>query len=249
MRDQGLLDPETTRWVDDISYCNRLADGSEGPHLDPDPPGLLRRLLGGKAEPPQVSIDRPADRGWGRGLRPVINVSWKQVAAYAQWLSEQTGKYYRLPSEAEWEYAARAGTSTPFWWGESINTDLANYDGNYSYDGGPEGEYRRQTMPVDRFDPNPWGLYQVHGNVWEWVQDCWNDSYDGAPDDGSAWEQGDCGRRLLRGGSWFNNPGGGAPQTAAGSSLAAGTGMLAFVWPRTFHCSPGVAHMSKDGRY
>ena len=131
---------------------------------------------------------------------------WDQVTEYAQWLAEQTGRPCRLPSEAEWEYAARAGTTTPFWWGESITTDRANYHGNYTYVDGAKGDYREKTLPVDAFEPNPWRLYQVHGNVWEWAQDCWNDSYDGAPGDGSAWETGDCGRRLLRGGSSFTRP-------------------------------------------
>jgi formylglycine-generating enzyme required for sulfatase activity len=149
---------------------------------------------------------KPSDQGWGRGRRPVINVSWEDATAYAAWLSRKTGKTYRLLSEAEWEYVARAGTTTPFWWGASISPKQANYDGNYTYGNGPKGEYRQRTLPVDSFDPNPWGLYQVHGNVWEWTQDCWNGSYAGAPSDGSAWTTGDCGRRVVRGGSWKFSP-------------------------------------------
>jgi formylglycine-generating enzyme required for sulfatase activity len=149
---------------------------------------------------------KPADRGWGRGRRPVIYVSWSDTKAYLAWLSRKTGKPYRLLSEAEREYVARAGTRTPFWWGASISTDQANYNGNFTYGNGPRGEYRQQTVPVDFFSPNPWGLYQVHGNVWEWTEDCWNDTYDKAPNDGTAWTSGDCSRRVHRGGSWFGGP-------------------------------------------
>ena len=148
---------------------------------------------------------RPDDGGWGRGNRPVINVSWNNITEqYLPWLSRKSGKTYRLLTEAEWEYAARAGTTTPFWWGSSISTNQANYDGNYTY-GGSKGEYRQKTLAVDSFAPNRWGLYNVHGNVWEWVQDCWS-AYNGAPSDGSAQTTGDCGRRVLRGGSWSNLP-------------------------------------------
>jgi formylglycine-generating enzyme required for sulfatase activity len=107
---------------------------------------------------------RPADQGWGRGRRPVISVSWDDAKAYVAWLSRRTGRTYRLLSEAEREYVARAGTTTPFWWGTSISTGQANYDGNYTY-GGRKGEYRQRTLPVDSFQQNPFGLYQVHGNV------------------------------------------------------------------------------------
>ncbi|MGD9923235.1 MAG: SUMF1/EgtB/PvdO family nonheme iron enzyme [Pseudorhodoplanes sp.] len=149
---------------------------------------------------------RPADQAWGRGKRPVINVSWDDAKAYLAWLSRRTGKTYRLPSEAEREYVARAGTTTPFWWGATISSQQANYDGTSTYGDGRKGEYRRRTLPVDSFQPNPFGLYQVHGNVWEWMEDCWNGSYAGAPADGSAWTAGDCGRRVLRGGSWNYYP-------------------------------------------
>jgi formylglycine-generating enzyme required for sulfatase activity len=148
---------------------------------------------------------RPANEGWGRGKRPVINVSWNDAQAYLQWLSKKAGKTYRLLSEAEREYVTRAGTTTPFWWGSSVSTNQANYDGNYTY-GGRKGEYRQKTLPVESFQPNPFGLYQVHGNVREWVEDCWNDSYREAPTDGSAWKSGDCARWVRRGGSWLNGP-------------------------------------------
>ena len=140
---------------------------------------------------------RPGDAGWGRGRRPVIHVGWKDAQSYVEWLSAETGGSYRLPSESEWEYAARAGTTTPFHTGPTISTDQANY-GDYIY--------RGTTVPVGSFPANAWGLHDMHGNVWEWTEDCWNGSYAGAPSDGSAWETGDCGRRVLRGGFWHSTP-------------------------------------------
>lgn len=151
----------------------------------------------------------PDDAGWGRGNRPVIHVSWDDASAYAAWLSKQTGQRYRLPSEAEWEYAARAGTTTPFSTGDCIHTDLANYNGNYDYAdcGAKTGYYRAQTVPAASLPANPWGLHEVHGNVWEWVQDCWNDTHAGAPGDGSAREKGgDCALHVVRGGGWTSGP-------------------------------------------
>jgi formylglycine-generating enzyme required for sulfatase activity len=149
---------------------------------------------------------KPSDEGWGRADRPVINVNWDDAQAYVKWLSRKTGRRYRLLSEAEREYAARAGTSTPFWWGASITPEQANYNGNYTYNGGGKGEYRERTLPVESFEPNPWGLYQVHGNVYDWVEDCYHDNYTGAPSDGSAWTTGECKARVLRGGSWDLDP-------------------------------------------
>ena len=147
---------------------------------------------------------RPDDEGWGRGRRPVINVSWEDAQRFVEWLREETGEPYRLLSESEWEYVARAGTSTPFHTGRTISASQANYDGNYTYGNGRKGEFRQRTVPVGTFGPNAFGLHDVHGNVWEWVEDCSNDSYRGAPSDGSAWDRGDCSRRVLRGGSWIN---------------------------------------------
>jgi formylglycine-generating enzyme required for sulfatase activity len=144
---------------------------------------------------------KPEDKGWGRGRRPVIEVSWDDAKAYVAWLSKTTGKTYRLLSEAEREYVTRAGTTTPFWWGNSISTSQANYDGT-----SVNGEYRQQTLPVGSLQPNPWGLYHVHGNVWEWVEDCNHGSYSGAPSDASAWTFEDCSLRVIRGGSWYNIP-------------------------------------------
>jgi len=158
---------------------------------------------------------RPSDEGWGRASRPVINVSWDDAKAYVTWLGGKTGNSYRLLSEAEREYATRAGTSTPFWWGSSIELEQANYAGNFGYPSAPaKGESRQktltattfQTFPVKSFQPNPWGLFQVHGNVWEWVEDCPHDNYSGAPTDGSAWTTGDCTSRVRRGGSFKFNP-------------------------------------------
>ncbi|HAJ45145.1 MAG TPA: hypothetical protein DCL54_01005, partial [Alphaproteobacteria bacterium] len=150
---------------------------------------------------------RPNDSGWGRNMRPVINVSWDDVQAYVAWLSRTTGQNYRLLSEAEWEYAARAGTTTPFNFGETISTSKANYNGNFTYGTGAKGEYRQKTVSVGSFSANAFGLYDMHGNVWEWVQDCWNADYKGAPVDGSARSTGSCGQRVLRGGSGYDNPG------------------------------------------
>lgn len=147
---------------------------------------------------------RPADRGWGRGRQPVINVWWEDAKAYVSWLSNKTQRRYRLLTEAEREYVTRAGTATPFWWGASLSTDRANYDGLYTYPmlKGVKGEARRKTLPVDFFSPNPWGLHHVHGNVHEWVEDCWHPNYREAPQDGSARIAADCDRHVLRGGSW-----------------------------------------------
>ena len=149
---------------------------------------------------------KPSDAGRGRGQRPVVFVNWHDVQAYCAWLSRQTGQTYRLPSEAEWEYACRAGTVTPFWWGNTITTRQANYDGNYTYNGEAKGEYREKTLPVGDFAPNPWGLYQVHGNVWEWLQDRRHFNYQNAPCDGSAWVSGDDDWRISRGGGYRSSP-------------------------------------------
>lgn len=152
---------------------------------------------------------KPSDMGWGRGQRPAINLSWREAGAYCDWLSQETGAGYRLPSEAEWEYGARAGSQTAFWWGDEIDTKRANYDGRRTYPNGPRGEYRGQTLPVASFEPNPFGLSQVHGNVWEWVEDGWHEDYQGAPVDGSAWGEaggGDGSWRVVRGGGWGSNP-------------------------------------------
>ena len=145
---------------------------------------------------------------------PVVCVSWNDAKAYIAWLNESLGLseadgLYRLPTEAEWEYATRAGTDGPFSFDGPIDTDKANYDGTYTYDDSLEGVYRQTTVPVSSLPANPWGLHEVHGNVWEWVEDCWHESYTDAPADDRAWlegNEGDCGIRVLRGGSWAFEP-------------------------------------------
>jgi formylglycine-generating enzyme required for sulfatase activity len=142
---------------------------------------------------------RPQDSGWGRGWQPVINVSWSDAQQYVAWLARRTGKRYRLLSEAEWEYAARAGTQANYWWGNHIGRGDANCaDCGSKWDG-------RQAAPVGRFAPNPFGLYDMHGNVSEWVEDCYHDDSRNAPGDGRAWTR-DCmaltDTRVVRGGAW-----------------------------------------------
>ena len=150
---------------------------------------------------------KPDDRGWGRGKRPVINVSLDDFTKdYLPWLSRKTGKTYRLLTEAEWEYAARAGTATPFSTGRTITPEQANFDGNGTYGDSAKGVYRQKTVEVGTFAANAFGLHDMHGNVWEWVQDCYKDSYTGAPADGSAVTSGDCTYGVLRGGSWVDDP-------------------------------------------
>jgi formylglycine-generating enzyme required for sulfatase activity len=153
----------------------------------------------------------PGDEGWGRGRHPVINVSWNDVQQYTAWLSKKTGKEYRLLSEAEWEYAARGVTktsdaSTPFSTGQTISYRQANYDANFTYGSGQQGTYRQKTTDVGTFPRNGFGLYDMHGNAWEWVQDCYKPSYEGAPSDGSPVKQAQCGLRVLRGGAWNYYP-------------------------------------------
>ncbi len=156
---------------------------------------------------PKVKIDLNADPSHFKGAnRPVEKVSWYDAVEFCERLSRKTGRQYRLPSEAEWEYACRAGTTTPFHFGETISTELANYNGNYTYASGSKGIYREQTAEVGSFPANAFGLYDMHGNVWEWCEDTWHENYNGAPTDGSAWINQNDNGRLLRGGSWDNNP-------------------------------------------
>ena len=208
------------------SFRDFLRSGELGPEMVVVPAGrfLMGDLLGGgmSGERPvhEVTISQPfaigkyeitfedyqrflgpsappRDEGWGRGNRPVINVSWSEAVAYVSWLSAETGQHYRLLSEAEWEYAARAGTTTAFSWGDHAGENLANCA---SCGSPPWGG--KQSAPVGSFPANPWGLFDMHGNVWEWVRDCANENYNGAPSDGSAWEAGDCAERMVRGGAF-----------------------------------------------
>jgi formylglycine-generating enzyme required for sulfatase activity len=160
---------------------------------------------------------RPKDEDWGRGKRPVIHVAWDDAQAYCAWLTDQTGWTYRLPSEAEWEYACRAGTTTPFHFGARISTDQANFNGSSTYNGSAKGEYRQKTLPVGTFAPNAFGLYDMHGNVWEWCEDAWQDYHEGTLSPwhasffyGTSWagvmEADGVASHVLRGGSWDAPP-------------------------------------------
>jgi formylglycine-generating enzyme required for sulfatase activity len=143
---------------------------------------------------------KAADSDLGRDTKPVINVGWDDAQTYVAWLSKMTGQPYRLLTEAEWEYAARVGTTTPYYWGEDIGKGNANCSGCGSkWD-------NQQTSPVGSFAANQFGLYDMAGNVWQWVQDCYHPDYNGAPSDGSAWASGNCGIRFVRGGSWYFAP-------------------------------------------
>jgi formylglycine-generating enzyme required for sulfatase activity len=138
---------------------------------------------------------RPNDRGWGRGTGPVFYVSWNDTQEYIAWLTTKTGKPYRLPSEAEWEYAARAGAMTAYPWGDAVGRKMANCKGCSE-------EPSDRTTPVGSFPPNRFNLFDMHGNIWQWVADCWNASYAGAPADGSPWLGGECNKAAVRGGAW-----------------------------------------------
>jgi len=134
---------------------------------------------------------------------PVESVSWNDAKKFCHRLSQMTGKEYRLPTEAEWEYAARAGTTSPFAFGYTLSSEQANFDGNHPYGNFPAGINRNKTTPVGSFEPNAFNLHDMHGNVWEWCEDVYHDNYNGAPTDGSAWlSGGDSSVRVLRGGSW-----------------------------------------------
>ena len=151
---------------------------------------------------------KPDPSNFKEAKRPVEKVSWYEAQEYCDRLAKKTKRPYRLPTEAEWEYACRAGTTTPFYFGNTISTELANYNGNYTYANGVKGEYRKETTPVDHFDiANAWGLCDMHGNVYEWCQDHWHDNYEDVPEDGSAWltDNSDA-SRVYRGGSWVYFP-------------------------------------------
>jgi formylglycine-generating enzyme required for sulfatase activity len=168
------------------------------------------------AQLPKVKIDLEIAPANFKGTdRPIEQVNWFEAVEFCQRLSQHTGRIYRLPTEAEWEYACRVGSITPFHFGDTITTDLANYRGtdheeykwSGSYNQGPKGIYLQETTPVDSFPPNAFGLYDMHGNVWEWCQNDYSDNYDVTPVDGSAWvSEENSGLKILRGGSWYNYP-------------------------------------------
>jgi formylglycine-generating enzyme required for sulfatase activity len=186
-RGPGLQSTENYEWVTDEVW------GQHNKIVEKEIPGFL-----GLTHHYAYEIAE----GSNNDQRPVIGVSWYGAQAYANWLSEQTGYHYRLPTEAEWEYATKAGTSTWHWWGnEPDQGQAACFDCGSRWDDRPWDQ--KDTAPVGSFEPNPFGLYDVHGNAWEWVQDCWHPNYEGAPVDGSAWlaeDNGECDLRVLRGG-------------------------------------------------
>ena len=148
----------------------------------------------------------PDDHNWGRANRPVINITWGQARNYAKWLSRNTGQRYRLPSETEWEYAARGGTTTQFWWGDDVGIGNANCRDCASQECCSAKAYSccsHGTVPVGSFKPNPFGVHDTAGNAFEWVEDCWTKDYRGAPDDSSAVTSGKCSSRVIRGGSFY----------------------------------------------
>jgi formylglycine-generating enzyme required for sulfatase activity len=159
---------------------------------------------------PQVNVEmKPSPSNFKGKNLPVEQVSWDEAVEFCDRLSNHSGRSYSLPSEAQWEYACRGGTTTPFAFGHTLSTDLANYDGNYTYADGPKGEYREKTIAVGSFPANAFGLYDMHGNVYEWCLDHWHSNYEGAPIDGSAWIENGSNTdaaRVRRGGSWISNP-------------------------------------------
>ena len=168
-------------------------------------PFLLAKYAFTQAQWQAVTGKVPSCRGKG-AQRPVDRISWLDATSFCARLARQTGRDYRLPSEAEWEYACRAGTATPFSCGETITTDLANYVGNFTYRDEAKGSYRHETTDVGSFPPNAFGLCDMHGNVWEWCADGWHADYAGAPSDGSVWERPTSTLKVLRGGCWHDPP-------------------------------------------
>jgi len=227
--DSGTIQTEPSEPAPGTVFRDTLQDGSQGPEMVWIPAGSFRmgdiqgggdsdeqpvhevtvgRFAMGRYEVTFAEYDKfadatgrekPDDKDWGRVNQPVINVSWNDATAYVEWLSQQTGQQYHLPSEAEREYAARAGTETKYWWGNEIGSNQANCYGDGC------GDSFKYTAPVGSFAANQFGLYDTVGNIWEWCADNWHDNYNGAPTDGSAWE-GDDSRRVVRGSSWINDP-------------------------------------------
>jgi formylglycine-generating enzyme required for sulfatase activity len=189
---------EGERWERELKASPSRFQPKDAAEEEKEPYGSFR-LLDGEASSDQ---------------RPVEQVSWEEAMEFCRRLSQRTGRYYTLPSEAQWEYACRAGTTTPFAFGETLSDELANYAASETYGSGQKGAFRKQTTPVGMFPANTWGLQDMHGNVLEWCLDDWHGSYEGAPVDGSAWLDGAEGksskseekRKLLRGGLWLNYP-------------------------------------------
>lgn len=170
----------------------------------------------------------PEDDGHGRDRRPVVNVSWADAMSYVEWLTAKTGKSYRLLSESEREYVTRAGRTTPFWWGDAADTARANIDVPVRANATASAEARRASVDVDAFAPNPWGLYNVHGNVWEWTADCWTDDNTLHPPDGRPLLDADCSRRPARGGSWNDFAAEARAATRFGFDAASRNGLQGF---------------------
>lgn len=190
---------------------------------------------------------RPSDEGWGRGTRPAVNVSWNDAQSYLRWLSKKSGARYRLPTEAEWEYAARAGTVTARWWGE----DITRGDAKYGPDDCPQQKHCGgvvsgsgnwpTTAPVGSYAPNPAGLYDVLGNVWQWTADCWHSDYEGAPKDGRVWEEPGCKKRVARGASWTDTPNFVRAATRLGLGAEGRRGWIGLRVVRELDAAPGTA--------
>jgi formylglycine-generating enzyme required for sulfatase activity len=209
-----------------------------GKELNPDPSYFQNRQGNDKSDIRLFVTEANTDN------RPVEKVSWLDAMEFCSRLSQRTGRSYALPSEAQWEYACRAGTTTPFHFGDTISSDLANYVGKYAYADGPKGIYREQSTPVGMFPANAWGLHDMHGNVWEWCLDEWHENYYGSPTDGSAWvdygegeKSNELGKiRLLRGGSWTSSPGTAArlaPTTTARTTATTTSVSASVASPRT----------------
>jgi autotransporter-associated beta strand protein len=193
-----VTDPFVT-WIDGFTPNALLPDeASKLPSADPDGDGTSEPI-------PDASWAKPGFEQDDQS--PVTCVTWDDAQAYVTWLSRSTGETYRLLSESEWEYAARAGTATPFSFGSTISPSQANYGGNFTYANGSTGEYRERTTAVGSFASNAFGLFDMHGNVWEWVEDCFAENYAaGQPSDGSAFRSDSCSNRVNRGGSWYGYP-------------------------------------------